>query len=83
MPPGVSRNNNTTAGGGLETFAELIPLIGDDEDGKSARYEFPRAKLQTLCRCGKIPVIPVLCGSFSPITYLHLRMLGIINRYET
>jgi nicotinamide mononucleotide adenylyltransferase len=27
----------------------------------------------------KIPLVLVACGSYSPITYLHLRMLGKIS----
>ncbi|KAJ3217219.1 hypothetical protein HK099_005550 [Clydaea vesicula] len=36
---------------------------------------FPRQKLKaTLTDTSKIPLVLVACGSFSPITYLHLRM---------
>ncbi|EEB07782.2 nicotinamide mononucleotide adenylyltransferase [Schizosaccharomyces japonicus yFS275] len=38
-------------------------------------YVFPSHRLrQTLADESKIPLILVACGSFSPITYLHLRM---------
>ncbi|WVR08991.1 nicotinate (nicotinamide) nucleotide adenylyltransferase [Kwoniella sp. DSM 27419] len=40
-----------------------------------AEYEFPRHRLRKTMRDeSKIPVVIVACGSFSPPTYLHLRM---------
>lgn len=40
-----------------------------------ASYTFPTAKVaQTLSDDSRIPLVLVSCGSFSPITYLHLRM---------
>lgn len=38
-------------------------------------YEFPAHRLQKKLRNpNKLPLVIVACGSFSPITYLHLRM---------
>lgn len=38
-------------------------------------YEFPIHRLQQkLQNANKLPLVLVACGSFSPITYLHLRM---------
>ncbi|KAK2590554.1 Nicotinamide/nicotinic acid mononucleotide adenylyltransferase 1 [Conoideocrella luteorostrata] len=37
-------------------------------------YVFPSHRLQQTCSPGKTPLILVSCGSFSPITFLHLRM---------
>ncbi|CAL8578877.1 Nicotinamide/nicotinic acid mononucleotide adenylyltransferase 1 [Xanthoria parietina] len=38
-------------------------------------YSFPRSRLkQSMNDSSKIPLLLVACGSFSPITYLHLRM---------
>jgi nicotinamide mononucleotide adenylyltransferase len=38
-------------------------------------YDFPTHKLQTTQRDPeRVPLVLVACGSFSPITYLHLRM---------
>ncbi|ANZ73436.1 BA75_00887T0 [Komagataella pastoris] len=38
-------------------------------------YKFPTHRLvSTLKESGKYPLVIVACGSFSPITYLHLRM---------
>ena len=39
-----------------------------------AQYTFPTDKLRTLSDESKKPLVLVSCGSFSPITYLHLRM---------
>ncbi|KAI9209653.1 uncharacterized protein BJ171DRAFT_557457 [Polychytrium aggregatum] len=48
-------------------------LIATDPEG----YEFPRSKLRTLQDPSKIPLVVVACGSYSPVTYLHLRMFEI------
>ena len=37
---------------------------------------FGKLSLETVVAEGKMPVVLVACGSFSPITYLHLRMFG-------
>lgn len=38
-------------------------------------YEFPTHRLKTVMEDpSKTPLLLVACGSFSPITYLHLRM---------
>lgn len=40
-----------------------------------AEYHFPDHRLKTKLRNpNKLPLVIVACGSFSPITYLHLRM---------
>ncbi|WFD31338.1 nicotinamide-nucleotide adenylyltransferase [Malassezia sp. CBS 17886] len=51
--------------------AALVPRQGQSMD----TYEFPRHRLPTRMRDeGKTPLVVVACGSFSPPTYLHLRM---------
>ncbi|CEP07943.1 hypothetical protein [Parasitella parasitica] len=53
----------------VSTPYELSPLSFD------APYEFPRHLLPTVMKDdSKIPLVLVACGSFSPVTYLHLRM---------
>ncbi|PFH55811.1 hypothetical protein XA68_17577 [Ophiocordyceps unilateralis] len=37
-------------------------------------YVFPSHRLQRTCEAGRTPLVLVACGSFSPITFLHLRM---------
>ncbi|KAL7421139.1 Nicotinamide/nicotinic acid mononucleotide adenylyltransferase 1 [Cryptotrichosporon argae] len=45
------------------------------EDGEDGQYRFPRHRLRkTMKDESKIPLVIVACGSFSPPTYLHLRM---------
>ncbi|OMJ17536.1 Nicotinamide/nicotinic acid mononucleotide adenylyltransferase 1 [Smittium culicis] len=45
-------------------------------------YEFPVGKLaKKLKDNSKIPVVLVACGSYSPITYLHLRMFEMAKDY--
>jgi len=45
-------------------------------------YSFPTQRLsRTLRDSSKTPVVLVACGSFSPITYLHLRMFEMAGDY--
>jgi len=45
-------------------------------------YEFPRHRLRrTLRDPKKTPIVLVACGSFSPVTYLHLRMFEMARDY--
>ncbi|KAK7057568.1 MFS domain-containing protein [Favolaschia claudopus] len=45
-------------------------------------YEFPHHRLSlTLRDPAKTPVVLVACGSFSPVTYLHLRMFEMAKDY--
>ncbi|CAM1506387.1 Fc.00g060280.m01.CDS01 [Cosmosporella sp. VM-42] len=37
-------------------------------------YSLPSHRLQRTCPSDRIPLVLVACGSFSPITFLHLRM---------
>ena len=39
-----------------------------------ANYIFPRHKLKKTVDPAKTPLVVVACGSYSPVTYLHLRM---------
>jgi nicotinamide mononucleotide adenylyltransferase len=41
---------------------------------------FPRHKLQ-LQGITKTPIVLVACGSYSPVTYLHLRMFEMAHDY--
>ncbi|KAI5300043.1 hypothetical protein KEM56_002791 [Ascosphaera pollenicola] len=46
------------------------------------RYTFPRSRLRRCMRNpSKTPLLLVACGSFSPITYLHLRMFEMAADY--
>ncbi|KAF2136461.1 uncharacterized protein K452DRAFT_292382 [Aplosporella prunicola CBS 121167] len=52
-----------------------------------ADYQFPTQRLKkVLSDSGKTPLVLVACGSFSPITYLHLRIFEMARdwaRYNT
>ncbi|KAL8632661.1 hypothetical protein Q9189_001665 [Teloschistes chrysophthalmus] len=53
------------------------PLHGGLQD-----YSFPRGRLrQSMQDPSKLPLLLVACGSFSPITYLHLRMFEMAADY--
>ena len=48
----------------------------------SQDYAFPQTKLkQQLKDLSRQPLVLVACGSFSPITYLHLRMFEMASDY--
>lgn len=45
-------------------------------------YKFPRGRLKPLLEdATKEPIVLVACGSFSPITYLHLRMFEMAKDF--
>jgi nicotinamide mononucleotide adenylyltransferase len=45
-------------------------------------YVFPHHRLSRILRDPeKIPIVLVACGSFSPVTYLHLRMFEMAKDY--
>ncbi|KAH9913509.1 Nucleotidylyl transferase [Fomitopsis serialis] len=47
----------------------------------STNYQFPTHRLRRLRNPDKQPLVLVACGSFSPITYLHLRMFEMAVDY--
>lgn len=50
--------------------------------GPPTSYSFPSDRLKrTLRNPAKQPVVLVACGSFSPVTYLHLRMFEMAVDY--
>ncbi|KAM0803655.1 hypothetical protein BDR22DRAFT_886486 [Usnea florida] len=46
-----------------------------------ANYSFPEARLKSLSDSAKTPVVLMACGSFSPVTFLHLRLFEMANDY--
>jgi nicotinamide mononucleotide adenylyltransferase len=53
--------------------------LGTEQDDA---YVFPSHRIsQTMRDDSKIPVVLVACGSFSPVTYLHLRMFEMARDY--
>lgn len=54
--------------------AAALENVSDGPPGDLLNYTFPRARLrQCMKDPSKTPLLLVACGSFSPITYLHLR----------
>lgn len=64
--------------GTLEIFIMAVPADGSDFDFvrrmTPENYVFPTHRLKQQCASGKVPLVIVACGSFSPVTLLHLRM---------
>ena len=47
-----------------------------------ANYQFPSERLSRVLRDpSKTPIVLVACGSFSPLTYLHLRIFEMASDY--
>ena len=66
----------------------LMSTMQQDMAGPTARftappnYSFPHHRLNLLQRHPeKQPIVLVACGSFSPVTYLHLRMFEMAVDY--
>ncbi|KAI5283838.1 hypothetical protein KEM54_001799, partial [Ascosphaera aggregata] len=61
---------------------QALPTIPIDQLLDPSRYVFPRSRLARCMRDpSKTPLLLVACGSFSPITYLHLRMFEMAADY--
>ncbi|WWC63956.1 nicotinate (nicotinamide) nucleotide adenylyltransferase [Kwoniella dejecticola CBS 10117] len=79
---GTSTNADDALSGLNDGEADLDLSAPQAEDGGSGaylrgevEYSFPRHRLRkTMKDESKIPLVIVACGSFSPPTYLHLRM---------
>lgn len=65
--------------GNVSTSAEAAEVtlapVSAQEPKDPPNYVFSTQKLLS-CPPGKDPVVLLACGSFSPVTYLHLRMFG-------
>ncbi|KAI9301814.1 hypothetical protein BJ944DRAFT_270920 [Cunninghamella echinulata] len=54
------------------------PTSTESNDVFDDKYSFPRHLIpETMNDDSKIPLVVVACGSYSPITYLHLRMFDM------
>lgn len=59
-----------------------MPVHLTDSFTNPADYSFPHHRLQRVLRNSKkTPVVLVACGSFSPVTYLHLRMFEMAKDF--
>ncbi|KAK5987899.1 Nicotinamide/nicotinic acid mononucleotide adenylyltransferase [Cladobotryum mycophilum] len=47
------------------------------KDNTPAEYVFPSHRLKRTCDPNRVPLVLVACGSFSPVTFLHLRLFPI------
>ncbi|KAL8693845.1 MAG: hypothetical protein Q9218_001401 [Villophora microphyllina] len=62
----------------VQVLEQLPQPLEDDLQG----YSFPRDRLRlSMSDPSKTPLLLVACGSFSPITYLHLRMFEMAADY--
>ncbi|KAI4243055.1 MAG: hypothetical protein L6R40_003746 [Gallowayella cf. fulva] len=58
------------------------PEQSPGQANESNHYSFPRSRLRhSMSDSSKTPLLLVACGSFSPITYLHLRMFEMAADY--
>jgi len=58
------------------------PVNGAGSFTNPPNYDFPHHRLQRVLKDpSKTPVVLVACGSFSPVTYLHLRMFEMAKDY--
>ncbi|KAL9101884.1 MAG: hypothetical protein Q9163_002905 [Psora crenata] len=58
------------------------PESNDTMSSSLEKYSFPHRKLKRVLKDGtRTPLVLVACGSFSPPTYLHLRMFEIAADY--
>ena len=60
--------------------------MGSQDEGNNpdplANYQFPSDRLSRVLRDpSKTPIVLVACGSFSPLTYLHLRIFEMASDY--
>ena len=52
------------------------------DEGPPADYHFPHDRLERVLKDpSRQPIVLVACGSFSPVTYLHLRMFEMAVDY--
>lgn len=75
---------NVTASSDAQTMVMPVTNGHSEEPSSlsSADYEFPRGRLKPrLENASKQPIVLVACGSFSPITYLHLRMFEMAKDF--
>ncbi|KAK4134976.1 Nucleotidylyl transferase [Trichocladium antarcticum] len=58
------------------------PTTPLEANGPQTPYTFPTQKLKRRqTQAGKTPLVLVACGSFSPITFLHLRMFEMASDF--
>jgi nicotinamide mononucleotide adenylyltransferase len=64
----------------LHRRKKLQAVLGEADEMDA--YAFPDARLKKkMADPSKTPILLVACGSFSPITFLHLRMFVMADDY--
>ncbi|UKZ93972.1 uncharacterized protein TrAFT101_008871 [Trichoderma asperellum] len=59
-----------------------VPMSPPEPIASPPGYKFPLQNLKRrLTRPDKVPLVLVACGSFSPVTTLHLRMFELAEKY--
>ena len=69
-----SHASSSPSSSSTDTTAHIATMALDN-------YTFPTNRLQRNVEPGKTPLVLVACGSFSPITFLHLRMFSLAHDY--
>ena len=64
------------------TFSMPASTPSPEPGSTPPEYDFPRDKLKRrLDKGNRVPLVLVACGSFSPITELHLQMFELAERH--
>ncbi|KAF9035073.1 Nucleotidylyl transferase [Hymenopellis radicata] len=74
-PARVGRRHYTTV------CADATRNDEEPPSSNSCGYSFPIHRLQELVDSHKTPAVLIACGSFNPVTYLHLRMFEMAKDY--
>lgn len=87
-PPNASSNGGSSNGDTDATTQAELPTrdvaqqLTPPPSPPPNTYAFPTGKLQRrLTQPGKTPLVLVACGSFSPITKLHVQMFELATRH--
>lgn len=82
----ATANNSSNSDSNSSSAAATMQPTSSESSSTSASagisYTFPQQKLKRrLEKPGKTPLVLVACGSFSPITILHLQLFELAQRY--
>ncbi|KAJ6789899.1 hypothetical protein PWT90_03413 [Aphanocladium album] len=81
-PPDDSRDDALARQRATEASAPLDQQLTPPPSPPPTAYAFPANKLKRrLTQPGKTPLVLVACGSFSPITKLHVQMFELATRH--
>ncbi|ROW03100.1 hypothetical protein VMCG_05807 [Cytospora schulzeri] len=78
----MDHDNHHEAHDGQEALTSMSNIVAESQLSPET-YRFPSERLLRRQKHeGKTPLVLVACGSFSPITYLHLRMFEMASDYS-